>query len=339
MSLSQYFGKHERFSVFLMVVLFFFMALIVKNVLIKNPSFIIWFFVLLFSLIPFFIWYLFGREKDFVVPEYLHTLPDSKLEPWKVDVLTNGTFKMSKNGVASVILELYLNNVLQVRMEKELFVLNRIIFFVRKKISNLDKLSNKAQDFYRMLKENVFKEDKNYFYCKPPDDNKELRIFLSKEVPLFVSMFYSYTGFYVLETVVFFLGYSLEPLLKFLIDQEEMGSFMFLFSLFALNILLLLNMKIVFNHLEGDNYKEYLEWLAFKRMLLDFAQIQEYFKEDYQHWKSWLLYATALGSAENLINAMKELNILSVDKLNDIADAQSAALAVAEGIIASPNLL
>ena len=44
-------------------------------------------------------------------------------------------------------------------------------------------------------------------------------------------------------------------------------------------------------------------------MLSDLAMIKKYQSEDISVWKDWLVYGAALGVADNVIKAMKELNI------------------------------
>ena len=65
----------------------------------------------------------------------------------------------------------------------------------------------------------------------------------------------------------------------------------------------------VFGRWKKNYYKEYLEWQAFKNMLSDLAAIKKYKPEDMAIWKDWLVYGTALGVADKVIEAMNKLNI------------------------------
>jgi len=69
---------------------------------------LVWIVFLLICALPFIIWKFLGTEKAFVVPEYLHTIPDRTMKYWQVDVLTNGTGKLSKNGLAAMLFNLYI---------------------------------------------------------------------------------------------------------------------------------------------------------------------------------------------------------------------------------------
>lgn len=292
------------------------------------PLFVGLLLVFLFSAIPYVIWYYLGKEKEVLVPEYLHTIPDSKLEPWQVDVLTNGTFKISKYGIASVLLELYVKNILKFQEKKELLFFKRRMFLVNKNASP-NNLSSKAKQFYNLVIERKFKEDERYFYCSLPDNQYEVNNFIKgSDVQMFISDTISRVGFYLmlgLDIILFFL----------LSSFFELTGWGYVFMLLV--FILVFFMTTVFSRFRDDNYKEYLEWLAFKRMLMDFAQIQKYFKEDYQQWKSWLVYATALGAAENLIKAMKELKLFSPEDLDELSSAQVAAVLLAGSLYSVSN--
>lgn len=306
-------------------------AIDVKTGRIKSrgiPLFVGFLLVFLFSAIPYVIWYYLGKEKDVLVPEYLHTIPDSKLEPWQVDVLTNGSFKISKYGIASILLELYVNHVLKFKEEKKLGLFKKRMFLINKQAS-LGNLSNKAKQFYNLIKEWKFKEDENYIYCSVPNSQQEIKnIIEGQDVNSFVNRIISRGGFYVMTGVGF--------LLVFIAPAFVPLSFIGYIALFSVLFLVFL-MSTVFSRFKDDNYKEYLEWLAFKRMLMDFAQIQKYFKEDYQQWKSWLVYATALGAAKNLIKAMKELKLLPQQDFDDLSYAQVTALLLANDLYSIGN--
>ncbi len=64
-----------------------------------------------------------------------------------------------------------------------------------------------------------------------------------------------------------------------------------------------------FGRYDPEIYKEILLWKAFARLLGDYSLIKKYAPQDIRMWGDWLVYATALGKAENVIRAMKEFNI------------------------------
>jgi len=65
----------------------------------------------------------------------------------------------------------------------------------------------------------------------------------------------------------------------------------------------------LFGRWKGEEYKEKLEWDAFKRMLSDLAAIKKYAPQDLSMWGEWLVYGTALGVGDNVVKAMKDLDI------------------------------
>jgi uncharacterized membrane protein len=75
------------------------------------------------------------------------------------------------------------------------------------------------------------------------------------------------------------------------------------------NIALILTPKSIFGRWKANYYKEKLEWEAFKNFLSDLAMIKKYSPEDISIWKEWLIYGTALGVGDKVVEAMKSLNI------------------------------
>ncbi|RLE89436.1 MAG: DUF2207 domain-containing protein, partial [Thermoprotei archaeon] len=65
----------------------------------------------------------------------------------------------------------------------------------------------------------------------------------------------------------------------------------------------------LFGRWKGVEYKEKLEWDAFRRLLSDLALIRRYAPQDLSMWGEWLVYGTALGVGDKVVEAMKELNV------------------------------
>lgn len=64
-----------------------------------------------------------------------------------------------------------------------------------------------------------------------------------------------------------------------------------------------------FGRYDPKIYKEVQLWKAFGRLLGDYSLIKKYGPQDMNMWGDWLIYATALGKADNVIKAMKEFNV------------------------------
>jgi hypothetical protein len=285
----------------------------------------------IFALIPFFIWKLWGTEKKGVmVPEYLHTPPEKGLDPWKVDVLTNGTGKLSKEGMASLLLELQTAGALKVVEEGGM--LSKQFLFIVSKGYEKAKVSPKAKALAAELLNYKVSEDAKFVSCRIPKMFAfKYTAFLKKyyeegDVKEFGKQVQDRTGYVLLmafKTICLFV----------VIFGLQFGMFQNVVALIALIAALVLLVGFipnsVFGRFKDDNYRRYQEWLAFKKMLEDYAQIKQYLKEDYQMWKEWLLYATALGSAEKLLASMKELGILSAAQYEEMNGFHRVSMAYA----------
>lgn len=75
------------------------------------------------------------------------------------------------------------------------------------------------------------------------------------------------------------------------------------------NIILALTPTSLFGRWKANYYKEKLEWDAFKNFLSNLAMIKKYSPEDISIWKDWLIYGTALGVGDKVVEAMKSLNL------------------------------
>jgi hypothetical protein len=65
----------------------------------------------------------------------------------------------------------------------------------------------------------------------------------------------------------------------------------------------------LFGRWKDDYYREKLQWDAFGRFLSDMALMEKYAPEDLSRWGDWLVYGTALGVGDKVVEAMDALNI------------------------------
>lgn len=66
----------------------------------------------------------------------------------------------------------------------------------------------------------------------------------------------------------------------------------------------------LFGRWKVSYYKEKLEWDAFKNFLSNLAMIKKYsLRKDISIWKDWLIYGTALGVGDKVVEAMKSLEL------------------------------
>ncbi len=265
--------------------------------------------IIIALLVPYAIWRYFGTEKKFTVPEYLHVVPEKGIESWKVDVLTNGTGKLSKNGLASMLVNLYTRNIIDIE-EKKSFLSKKAIINIVKNYKSLN-LESKEVDLLDIFMGKKKSEDKHFYYCEISDNDRLLSLsfkefFNSLQVKKFNKQIMDNKGYWAMFVA------AILSVIAIVIASDALLMFMYLAypMIFGLAIVAFSIPMSVFSRFRGDYYRKYLEWLAFKNMLEDYAQIKRYLKEDYSIWKDWLIYATALGSAKNLLKSMKELKII-----------------------------
>lgn len=271
---------------------------------------IIW---IILSLIPFLLWNIFGKEKQFTVPQYSHVLPNKTTPPWQVDLLINGKNELSKNGMASILMELYTANIVVIEMVKKTF--NKTYEFHIDTSIATTTISAKAKKFLDHLLDHEIRKEGKKTVCVLPTNKTSIlgsmseqafmqAFFKSGDVRQFIDATFDKKGSYAMVAYVVVL--VLVSLAFGYIGPGAIYPF-----IIGLIILIGILPKSLFARFKEDKYKEYLEWHAFNNMLQDYAKIQQYLKEDKHMWKEWLTYAAAMGSAEKLLKSMKELNILS----------------------------
>ena len=273
---------------------------------IKGMPIWIWVFAfVVLAVIPLLIWQYFGKEKSFVVPSYLHTIPQKDLEPWMLDVLVNGTWKISKNGVAALLLEAHVKGILKTETDKSSSA--KTVFRIRKDFEKVG--TEMCVKLLKIIQRKQASEDGQYFVCEIQRDDQSVGRGLyqlmhgSAAINDVVNEHMKSKGqfvFYAVSAASLFIGQVI---------YKEAGMIFFLYPVF-LFLIAFVYPASVFSSFKGDNYRLYLEWIAFGNMLVDYAQIKKYLREDYSQWKEWLLYGTALGKADNLLKSMKELHIL-----------------------------
>lgn len=82
-------------------------------------------------------------------------------------------------------------------------------------------------------------------------------------------------------------------------------------------------------------YKEKQEWESFKAFLSDFAMIQMYTPEYMSIWRDWLVYGTALGVGDKVVEALDLLNVPSLPEAKAIKFIPSC-IECAQSILSQP---
>lgn len=292
---------------------------------IKGGSYLIFIIPVLFMLFPLIAYFIWGRDPEDVVPHYLHTVPNQKREPWEADIIVNGKPRLSNEGLGSIILSLYIKGIATVEVEKSLFK-KKLIVTVQK---NPKETPTATEDkLLHVLMKEKREETKTYsaYEFDPTRHYGEMGTFMGSSD---VKKIYkdNYEGFG--STLVFSTVFIIWVIVGIIGNIFSVSFFIVLivvnsFVMFLANLLI---PPSVFSRFKPGQHREYLEWLSFKQMLTDYAQIQRYLKEDYRQWRQWIAYATALGAAGNLLKSMKELKIINPEQYETISGVNMAAAA------------
>jgi uncharacterized membrane protein len=279
--------------------------------------------ILLFPFALLAVYYWFGREKRYTVPKTLSYVP-SKRKPWLVNLVFKGdAFDFDKDGFYATLLDLHRRGVVEIDS-----VTGTRIKLLQPEESGEDDYEQKVLNF---LKSN---STKGVFNAQAFEGNvknlqKSSNTSRLQEMHEAMDGLLRYTNhdaaseFVAGRSLRCFGGIHFRPRDLLTILYVAVFVFVFLggFSILsnplvvALLILLVQASVMAFapsalwGRWKQDYYKEKLEWDAFRDFLSDFAMIKKYAPEDLILWKEWLVYATALGVGDKVMEAMADLNI------------------------------
>ncbi len=271
--------------------------------------------ILGFPLIVLLVYKRYGREKSFVVPEYLSYVPNPNRKPWMVNVVFTGdAMRGDKNAFFATLLDLYRRGAIDiepyevkglVRGRREL----RIRIQDRGKFDLKDVYEYRVLRFIERYSENDVLDTKR---LREIARNRKMADMLSIDLRDLLNwrdarftrqfvetkgkkIFYSLTfAFLILTFLNFAVRGDLAILTLTLLSQSACCS---------------LSPSQLLGRWKEDYYKEKLEWDSFRRFLSNLAMIKKYAPEDVKVWKEWLVYGTALGVGDKVVEAMKSLNV------------------------------
>jgi len=270
-----------------------------------------------FALILFLIYYILGREKDYVVPEYLNFIP-KKRKPWIVNqVFYKNEHTIDDNALYATLLDFHNRKIINMN-EKD----GDLIIEILKKTEKLDEYEQKAFSFIKKWgKNNIFNlgkfaskiKNKDYDFHELNEiygDMQYLRktaksrtakdFFINGKI--YPSIFLCLGFILFIVSLYFFMNYvDIYPILY----QNLILSIVFLIQ----TIISIIPSPVFFGHWKNDFYKEKLEWDSFKDFLSDMAQLKKYDMQDIIIWEEWLVYGTALGVGKKVAKSLKELKI------------------------------
>jgi uncharacterized membrane protein len=278
--------------------------------------------VLGFPIVVVCIYNRYGKEKDFVVPEFLSFVP-KKRKPWIVNLVFNGdAFVFDENGFYATLLDLQRRGFIEIEPyeEKGRLRSRRELRIKILKLGGDDKYERTVLEFLRRFsKGRVFDTRRLRAIVKKDSVVAEevaswLDTVMKYRDPHLSKDFVDRTGkkiFGRITLLAFIAGivgvFLVLPILN--LHPTAISNPILFFTLSAQAFACYLAPSQLFGRWKDDFYKEKLEWEAFKRFLSDLAMIKKYAPEDISIWKEWLVYGTALGVGERVVEAMKSLNI------------------------------
>jgi len=124
---------------------------------------------------------------------------------------------------------------------------------------------------------------------------------------------------FVYSIIIIYITYTI--LWPLFYNPDNFPSNFVSFSLLVLGLSLIFSIVVpqkLFDQWTPYGKEYYERWMAFKRYIDDFSLIKEYPPDSIKLWNKYLVYATALGSAEGVRKAMEKSLPISALEGNDI---------------------
>ncbi len=280
--------------------------------------------LILYPLFLFLIYWLYGSERSFTVPKYLNHIPHPSRKPWLVNMIFSERADMTdENAFMATVLDMERRGLLEVdtsegKLRVRIKDKNTRDSYERKVLELLEKYSVYGGGYF--IPEEVERLADAYVQQNNPNALEKLRRDFEEVVnykdPLLTEGFLSVKG----HRIILWTGAVLSAVIVlftviiFLFGKTQ-GGYFYDIAVLSLGAVGILNVPAfllppqVFGRWKRDFYRERLQWRAFRNFLSDLAMIKKYSPEDLAIWEEWLVYGTALGVAEKVESAMKELKV------------------------------
>jgi len=260
----------------------------------------------------------FGREKRFIVPKYLSTVPNKERKPWIVNlVFKRDAVDYDEDGFFATLLDLHMRRKIRIDTRNGGLAI-RILdqsdgdVYERRALQFLQNLSKDGV----MDTESIKEFTKNLSvseYGRLFQLNAELNYLTRVAEPGVASGFVA-SGRKRIIPILLVSGLLLVTSLVALLMLPNIASILSMAVIASVAPIIQSVMAIafpstLFGKWLGEAYKEKLEWDSFKTFLSDLALIRKYAPQDLSMWGEWLVYGTALGVGDSVVKAMKELKI------------------------------
>ncbi len=274
---------------------------------------------------PFLFLYIYqryGREKEFVVPEYLSYVPDPAMKPWAVNLLFKGdAIDFDQDGYYATLLDMHRRKIVRIT-EKEggdgikIETLHdtsddpyeqKIIGFLQDAgkdgvvdTGELKKLAEKAKSNHP-AETQMLRYQRELTGVTRKSDPALIAKYIVNGRDHVIPLAFLAVAFCAISVIMIIVIPVLAPLLV-------PAALLFGVMIIQCGIAMAFP-STLFGHWKDDRYKEKLEWDAFAKFVSDLALMKQYSPADLSMWGIWLIYGTALGKGDKVEKAMKELNI------------------------------
>ena len=286
--------------------------------------------VLLYPLFFYLLYLKFGREKEFVVPSFLSYVPNPERKPYQVNLLFSEDAAFAdENAFYSTILDFMRRGIVEVKEEFGSLAIklvredenlddyeSSVINFIKayglrdsdgKFVLDLNSLKNRIEWWKNERKVEELKGLKEWFDKLMNYSNALLTDKVLDRTGLNLLTLISF-GFFTLLILLIIANKIFHLSSRFCVDFYPLYVYLAILTLNGTIFLLGFPSQLL-GRWKENYYREKLMWDAFKNFLSDFAAIKKYAPKDVSVWKEWLVYGTALGVADKVEKALKELSI------------------------------
>ncbi|OMH40069.1 DUF2207 family protein [Desulfurobacterium indicum] len=292
--------------------------------LIKLVDKLIFVSILVFPIFMIYYYERFGSESSDAVPEYISFIPDKEKKPYVVNLLFSGDATVcDENAFYATLLDMQRRGLIDIRSDGNGIIIEILSMTTEDpyELSVLSFLERYAEDIGG---KKIFIPERLEVKVKELTNSKSLESLKSMKEDFdsilrwnddsIVNDYLDLRGYNLFSTVaviliVLLVLFSATVLIKNdpLIDTTSVVAHCAVL-IGQLLIFLFLPPQIL-GRWKERRYRESLLWKGFKNFLSNMAMIKKYAPEDISIWKEWLIYGTALGVADKVEKAMKELNV------------------------------
>ena len=293
----------------------------VINPLYRLISFLSVLFLFIIPVLLLVIWYRYGREKQYDVPEHLSFVPDTKLKPWLVSLVFSGDpEKFKEEGLHATLIDLHrrgnlsikhstgkgfsiriLNKTTGDRYEKQ--VIRTLSLLSDDEIVTNDTFTRIASDANKnpSIRSQLMEFQKSFNDLPSGVKDHVVSSYIRSGHASLIPLLAISIGIFFISFVLMFVGPG---------DRMLLGQAVYNSSLCILQVIIAYVFPIsLFGTWKGDFYRERLQWESFRRFLSDSVMMQRYSPDDISIWGDWMVYGTALGVGDRVSETLKSLKI------------------------------